>query len=288
VALSSISDRQHSGPVVRTASTQNFNLSERHYGSYVESPLHAHVKNYIIITLDGRYLSTFDTRIEEFTPWTVTYHQAGASHTSRYAARGAKVLYVELPMERLKDCWQISASHLNHFSLQGGLVDLTARQLYNEFNASDRFSPVVMDGLVMQLLAHLLRRRVTHPNRMPSWLGTADEMIRGRFAEPLTLASIAKSVLVHPGHLAREYVRYYSCTIGEQIRRLRIEYACEQLSSTDCCLADIALAAGFSDQSHFTASFKQHIGTAPSHYRKTVKTMLLPQKNVSQIQDGCA
>jgi AraC family transcriptional regulator len=263
-------------------STQNFFLSERQYVSLHGSQLHVHAKNYIIITIEGKYSSTFDTRTDEFTPWTVAYHQAGVSHTSRYSIRGARVLYVELPTERLKDFWQESISHLNHFSLQGGLVHSAARQLYNEFRASDQFSPFVIDGLVMQLLAHLLRQRSARPRRVPPWLGNADEMIRSRYAEPLALTGIAKSVQVHPGHLAREYARHYGCTIGEQIRRLRIEFACEQLSSTDQCLADIALGAGYSDQSHFTTSFRQHIGLPPSHYRKVMKTTLFSQKNVSR------
>jgi AraC family transcriptional regulator len=273
-------------PVARTMSTQNFFLSERKYASLYQSQLHVHAKHYLIITIEGKYASTFDTRTEEFTPWTVTYHQAGLSHSSRYSARGARVLYVELPKERLKDLWELSASHLNHFSLQGGLVDWVARQLYNEFRASDHFSSIVIDGLVMQLLAHLLRQRRACPLRIPRWLGTADEMIRSRYAEPLPLIGIAKFVQVHPGHLAREYVRHYGCTIGEQVRRLRIEFACDQLSSTDQCLADIALGAGFSDQSHFTTSFRQHIGMPPSRYRKVIKTMLFSQQNVNRRQDA--
>ena len=280
-----MSANRDANPVVRTMATQNFFLSERQYDSLHDSKRHAHAKHYIIITIEGKYFSTFDSRTDEFTPWTVTYHQAGVSHSSRYGARGARVLYIELPIERLKDFCQISASHLNHFSLQGGLVDWTARQLYNEFTASDRFSPFVIDGFVTQILAHLLRQRMTSPRRLPPWLGNADEMIRTRYMEPLALTNIATLVQVHPGHLAREYVRYYGCTIGEQIRRLRIEYACEQLASTERCLADIALDAGFSDQSHFTVSFRQHIGMPPSHYRKMIKTMLFSQKTVNGPQD---
>ena len=285
MALAKIDAGRNTSPVLRTRSTQHFGLSERRYGSNMESLVHAHVKNYIIITLDGQYLSTFDSGTEEFHPWTVTFHQAGVSHNSRYAARGARVLYVELQPERLKNCCEIPASHLRHFSLQGGLVEWTARQLYQEFVEADRFSLVAIDGLVLQLLAHLMRHRSARPQRLPVWLGRANEMIRSRFCEPLAVAEIAKSVHVHPGHLAREYMRHYSCTIGEHIRRLRIEYACERLSATDRPLAEIALGAGFSDQSHFTVSFKQQIGVTPSDYRKAVKGMLHSQKNVSLPQD---
>jgi len=276
---------QSSSPVVRTASTNNFSLSERNYEPHVSSPRHAHVKNYLIVTLAGRYFSTFDTRTEEFKPWTVSFHQAGTSHTSRYDPNGAKVLYIEVPTDQLKRLWGASPSHLAHFSLRGGVVEWTARQIYSEFKTGDAYSPVVMDGLVIQMLAHFLRRRSGRAQCLPVWLGNADEIIRRRFPEPLGLVDIAQLVNVHPVHLAREYRRHYDCTIGEQIRRLRIEYACEQLSTGDLSLADIALSAGFADQSHFTTSFRQQVGAAPSHYRKAVRTTLAFQKNASATQD---
>ena len=54
---------------------------------------------------------------------------------------------------------------------------------------------------------------------------------------------------------------------GEYIRQLRVEYACRQLSSSSTALAEIASAAGFSDQSHFSRTFKRQIGMTPSQYR---------------------
>lgn len=279
--FSLVSKKPVSASVVRTALTERFCLSERFYGSHTNSPIHQHVKDYLIITLDGQYLSTFGTRVEEFRPWTVTYHQSGASHTSRYGSRGARVLYVELPTDRLKKLWGSAASHLTHFSLKEGSLEWTARQLYGEFTSADSLSAVAMDGLVMQLLVQLMRRRQASPQRLPTWLGNADETIRSRFSEPLALGDIAQMVNVHPVHLAREYRRYYSCTIGEQIRRLRIEYACDRLSTTQSSIADIAMSAGFFDQSHFAASFKQQLGISPSNYRKAAKTKLLSQQNVS-------
>jgi AraC family transcriptional regulator len=258
-------------PLLRTLLTQNFALSERQYAPNSHSAVHAHAKSYIIITLDGKYQSAFDSRTEEFNPWTVTFHHSGLSHTSWYGAQGAKVLYVELPPEQLKTVAPHTASHQLHFSVQGGLIEWAARQLYREFSATDHLSQVVIDGLVMQLLGYLFRRRNSYPARLPAWLGKADEIIRNRFTEPLALSEIADAVRVHPGHLARVYVHHYRCTIGEQIRRLRVEFACDQLSSTKHRLADIALGAGFSDQSHFTVSFKQQMGTTPSQYRKALK-----------------
>lgn len=264
-----------SGSVLRTFTTTRFGLSERSYTPNSESPVHTHQKTYIIITIDGHYLSTFDSGADHYSSWTVTYHHAGLSHNSRYTVRGAHVLYIEIPQEELSVLWPDPVSHLSSFSLHGGKVEWTARQLFHEFQQVDGYSSMAVDGLIMQLSAHLMRDAAGRPQRLPIWLGKANELIRSRFNETLAVQEIAKLVHVHPGHLAREYMRHYRCTIGEQIRRLRVEYACRQLSSTSHCLADIALDAGFSDQSHLTVSFRQQLGITPSEYRKTVKTMSL-------------
>jgi AraC family transcriptional regulator len=41
----------------------------------------------------------------------------------------------------------------------------------------------------------------------------------------------------------------------------------ELLSGTDMSLSEIALAAGFADQSHCARRFRQHVGMSPRDYR---------------------
>jgi AraC family transcriptional regulator len=53
---------------------------------------------------------------------------------------------------------------------------------------------------------------------------------------------------------------------------LRIEYACNELATTESPIVDIALSAGFCDQSHFTRTFKRLTGLVPSQYRDALRT----------------
>ena len=55
------------------------------------------------------------------------------------------------------------------------------------------------------------------------------------------------------------------------MRRLRVELAGRWLTDTDLPLAEIALAAGFCDQSHFSNLFRRIIGVTPSHYRRQAR-----------------
>src|SRR5574341_1998626 len=113
-------------------------------------------------------------------------------------------------------------------------------------------------------------RQVSLPHS-PRWLQQARELLHGRFMEHLTLAEVAHNVGVHPVHLAQAFHKSYQCTVGDYVRQLRVEYACRELASSETPIVEIALAAGFCDQSHFTRTFKRCIGVAPSQYRESIR-----------------
>jgi AraC family transcriptional regulator len=92
-------------------------------------------------------------------------------------------------------------------------------------------------------------------------------LLRARFSEPLSLATVAHEVGMHPAHLAREFGRWYHCTVGEYLRTLRIEFAQQALAASDAPLGVIALQAGFCHQSHFNRTFIRLIGMTPGAYR---------------------
>ena len=68
-------------------------------------------------------------------------------------------------------------------------------------------------------------------------------------------------------HLSREFRKHYQSTIGEYIRKRRIEHASHMLANTDTPLSEIALTCGFSDQSHFSGAFRKMTGTTPKRYQ---------------------
>jgi AraC-like DNA-binding protein len=90
--------------------------------------------------------------------------------------------------------------------------------------------------------------------------------LHDRFRERLSVASIARTVAIHPVHLSRQFKQAFGQTIGEYVRRLRVEHVCRRLA-TEEDLPTLALEAGFSDQSHLTRIFKRVIGTTPARFR---------------------
>jgi transcriptional regulator GlxA family with amidase domain len=67
------------------------------------------------------------------------------------------------------------------------------------------------------------------------------------------------------------FVRAFKCSMNvtphEYLIRRRVELTMRLLSKTDMPLSEIALAAGFVDQSHCARRFRQHVGMSPRNYR---------------------
>jgi AraC family transcriptional regulator len=106
--------------------------------------------------------------------------------------------------------------------------------------------------------------------RFPKWLERVRNILEQRFAEPFKLSEIAAEAGVHPVHLAREFRKHYGTSVGEYLRRVRIEYACRELMGSNVAVTSIAFAAGFADQSHFSRTFKRLCGMTPGRYRASV------------------
>jgi AraC family transcriptional regulator len=58
-------------------------------------------------------------------------------------------------------------------------------------------------------------------------------------------------------------------SVGTYLRRLRLDWCADRLVTTKIPLAEIALRAGFADQSHFTRTFRRYTGVTPRAYRTT-------------------
>jgi AraC family transcriptional regulator len=149
----------------------------------------------------------------------------------------------------------------------------SARRLCREFHQHDAASQLAIEALVLEVLAGVARMD-PGPSTCdcpPNWLRRVRERLHDRLAENVTLTSLAESAGVHVTHLARAFRRYHGCSVGEYVRRLRVEAAKRQLIQTEARLADIAAGAGFYDQAHFARVFQRLTGQTPSVFRRVAR-----------------
>ena len=142
---------------------------------------------------------------------------------------------------------------------------LVALGIRRELAAPDAFTPLALEGLALELLAIAGRSRV--PLRPDRWVERVRVTVRERFREPFEPSRLAAEIGVHPAHLARAFRARYGETLGEYVRRLRLEWAAGEMIATDKPLTFLAVEAGFCDQSHFTRAFKRQFGITPARFR---------------------
>src|SRR5262249_52105387 len=142
-----------------------------------------------------------------------------------------------------------------------------ALRLYHEFRSTDAASRLAIEGLILEIVAEACRLENSGTAGPPAWLRQGREILHEHFADALSLCDKAKMVDIHPVHMATAFKAHLHCTIGEYLRRLRVDYACRELAQSSKSLAEIASAAGFSDQSHLSRVLRQRLGMTPTEYR---------------------
>jgi AraC family transcriptional regulator len=260
------------GKGVKSHKVGAFTLSERVYPAYFQTPRHSHEQALFCFVMQGGYTETYGSRTRDCEPSTFLFHAPGESHAEQFYASGGCSFIVEIEPQWLERLAEHSRVINTSVDFDGGIITLLATRLYKEFQEMDDISPLIIEGLMLEMLGETLSSaRNSALQQPPRWLQQARQLIHERFAEQITLAEIAKTVGVHPVHLSQVFHKHYHCTVGLYLRQRRIEFACQRLASNNISLSEIALAAGFSDQSHLTRMFKRHMGIPPSQYRELLR-----------------
>lgn len=259
------------GKTIRYQEFSGFRLSETHYPVSLEIPKHTHTEANFCFVLRGSYAEVYEDRSRNCVPSTLIFHPSGEVHSDKHDPVEVRLLCIEVETPRLETVREHSVVLDTPADYAGGLVTELGARLYREFRQNDRVAALAIEGLVLEIMAEASRRQVRAADRQPPhWLGEVRDLLRSRYAEPLTLGEIAASAGVHPVHLAREFRCHYGGTVADSVRGIRIEAACHRLSETHEPLGEIAASLGFADQSHFTRTFKRLIGVTPAEYRRNV------------------
>lgn len=247
-----------------------FAVFESLYRPNQKIPKHSHEQTYISIVLRGSYTEECGPTAWDCETGQTILHVAGECHSDHFHQNGGQVLNLELFPPFLDRLYEYDGVNVNSRTLLKSVYAMQlGLRLHKEVSSCDPWSALCIEGLTMELLAEVFRQRATCPNpHGRDWLGRATEILHEKFQEPIKLSELAGSLSVHPVHLARAFRKRYLCSVGDYIRKLRIEAACHELLNSDTQIAEIALHCGFSDQSHLCRTLKQYTGMSPRHFRR--------------------
>jgi AraC family transcriptional regulator len=163
------------------------------------------------------------------------------------------------------------------FSEERGLNVHAAGYIQRALNAREPPTSLEMEGRIMLLLDALLALHGGGQHRpvqggLAGWqLRRVMEAMNEHAHHDLTLEELAALVGLSAKHFARAFRQSTGFPPHRWLIERRIERAKNLLSTGDLGLAEIALACGFADQSHFTAAFRRGTGVTPGSFRQETR-----------------
>ena len=243
------------------------------YANGQSLPRHTHPRPALSFVSRGSFHETNRTGVAVCPAGAMHVRPSEEPHANRFEGVGTRLLIVDVPLDPALDDRRIRRLVNRASVVQDGAIRALAGQLQWELHHRDQASELAVEGLVLALLARLVRATSSDRTTRDGDPGSARlervrEFIDAHFARSLPLAEIARVAGLHPSSLARAFKRRYELTPWQYQRRRQIEWVKMELERGDRPIAALAHEAGFADHSHLTRAFHAAEGRPPSAVRR--------------------
>jgi AraC family transcriptional regulator len=242
-------------------------FTDLHHHTARKLPAHCHDLPLFSLMLAGDYSERYVGQEAQFCPFSITFRPAGVPHQDEVGPRGVSMFMIELCHSGQKRLAPGGAAALD---AHGGEMFCLGLKLYGETRGPVPPEDLCTESLLAELAGAVTRNPEIRGEGAPPWLRRVRDKLHAECCSRITLDELSLEAGVHPVHLSRVFRRQTGRGIGEYVHRLRVRSACEQLLERDRPLADISVATGFADQSHFTRTFRKFTGTTPAAFRSLV------------------
>jgi AraC family transcriptional regulator len=252
--------------VVQLRQVNGFDLIETRYAPGYGGGEHRHPKPYFGWVVEGDFVERTRRGESQYARGSLHFHPSDDLHTGVVGDRGARCFNI-MPGDRLSARLD-SATGNAHSDQASPLLASLASRCHRGYLARDSASDLECEGAALELVATVLRMRTPSESSAPGWLHVARDYLHANGGRNVSLAELSAISNVHPVYLARVFRHVLGVTPAGYVRRIRLEQACSALATTDLPLVEVALAAGYSSQSHLTRAFSQYLGSTPAAYRR--------------------
>jgi len=230
------------------------------YHQKVFNGWHAHEAAHLTLVLNGGNLEKREAGEKTLLTGDVIFYHSHEMHRNDHTIFPSRNLNLEIE-HAFFDRYDIGEQQIAGALTTGKITSLEMARLFQETVLSD---PISADSLHLLLLSFLQ----SPEKKVPSWLYKVQEMLHDNWYQWPTLTDLSSAAQVHPVTLSKYFHRFFGCTLGSYMRRLKTQHALVMIRSGKYQLSEICHYCGFADQSHFIRIFKDATGMLPKKFEK--------------------
>jgi AraC-like DNA-binding protein len=134
-----------------------------------------------------------------------------------------------------------------------------------------RAAEAITEAIVIEVLRRAPRRDAAHEPHDPR-IRAALGYMREALAEPVSLDALARAARMSRFHFSRLFRDEVGEAPYQHLLRMRVARARELLRGGHCTVTEAAFAAGFTDLSRFSRTFRQHTGERPTDVAREARS----------------
>jgi len=130
---------------------REFSFSEMSDCADEEIPLHTHEDAHFLLVVEGIYITSARNIPDFCSASTLIFNPAGTTHRDRFQTRGGRFFTVSLEPEglsRVQDGINLITHSIGFPDVE---VSWLGSRLYKELQTMDSVSPIIMEGMVLEL-----------------------------------------------------------------------------------------------------------------------------------------
>ncbi|HVH09156.1 MAG TPA: AraC family transcriptional regulator [Gemmatimonadales bacterium] len=236
-------------------------------------PEHAFAHTHFTVLLTGSFEELASgSGSRAMRPLSTAFSPPDFVHRDRIGRRGARLFTVWLGHQAAdallggSECWHVPRLW------DSAPVALPLLRLYAALaRRPASLDPFEVEDCVSQVIETVRSRPVARETRRPRWVDGARERIADCPDSSLRVTDLAREAGVHPVHFSRTFRQFVGVRPAEYRAHARVAAGCRLAAATSLPLSEVALAAGFADQSHMTRAFGRVLGIAPAAYRALLR-----------------
>lgn len=246
-------------------------VSEQVYQPGLRQPRHAHAETTVTIVIGGSLRERVGRTDEIARPLSVVVKPGGTEHADEFGPDRTRTLQIALTgadatnaaaWERTLRTWRWT--HAGP-AVRSFLALLRVVRSAGSKPESERAGDV--ECAAHDVLAALCVQPDHRHSSPPRWLATVREALDDVGPTSRRVRALAASAGVHPVYLARQFRRFYGCSVTEHLQQRRLQATAHLVASSGDPLSLVSYSAGFADQAHMCRVFRAHTGVTPGTFR---------------------